>query len=371
MTAAMLTACQPAAPAGTVTSVQTQAFQTALAQINVPTSTPVATETPVPTPTAVRTPPALPGVYQSSYLDRMDSPHTYFTDACSYLGAKWNSRNAAPGTIVLVIMFHGISKGAAQDANDITVPDFRRLMDRLKEKGFQAIDATQLADFLDGNAFIPPRSVVLIADDRHYAEYFDDHFRTYRDQWGWPVINAWISLEDGIRSLVLAENVALGAEGWVDYQSHGYIHNIPMSDASTDEYLRGEFEGSINDLRTHFNKTPVAIIWPGGGFGARPVRAAREQGYRLGFTVNPRGPLMFNWVPQADQPDPRRPSFAPEGFAGDPRMTLPRYWPSHVLPRLDEVRIMGEEAAAFAQQNKAVELEYYDIVCAPTYGPIN
>jgi hypothetical protein len=363
-------ACRPVAVPTAVDAVQTQAFQTALAQISLPTSTAVAIETPVPAATVVRTPPALPGVYQSMFLDPLDTPHTYIGDACTYLKDKWNSGNAAPGTVVMVIMFHGINKGAAEDANDITVPDFRRLMDSLKEQGFQAINATQLADFLDGNAFIPPRSVVLIADDRHYAEYFDDHFRSYHDQWGWPVINAWISLEDGIRNLALAGNVALGAEGWVDYQSHGYIHNIPMSDASTDEFIRGEFEGSMNDLRTNFNKAPIAIIWPGGGFGARPVQAARQHGYRLGFTVNPRGPVMFNWVPQGDQPDPRRPYFAPEGFAADPRMTLPRYWPSQVLDRLDEVRIMGEEAAAYAAQNKALELEYYDIVCAATYGPI-
>jgi hypothetical protein len=31
---------------------------------------------------------------------------------------------------------------------------------------------------------------------------------------------------------------------------------------------------------------------------------------------------------------------------------------------------MGKEAAAYAQQNKAVELEFYDIVCAPSFGPI-
>ena len=34
------------------------------------------------------------------------------------------------------------------------------------------------------------------------------------------------------------------------------------------------------------------------------------------------------------------------------------------------VRVIGEEAAVYAEQNKATELEYYDIVCAPTYGPI-
>jgi hypothetical protein len=51
-------------------------------------------------------------------------------------------------------------------------------------------------------------------------------------------------------------------------------------------------------------------------------------------------------------------------------MVLPRYWPSQVLPSLDSVRIMGEEAAALAQQNRATEMSYYNIVCAGTYGPI-
>jgi len=52
-------------------------------------------------------------------------------------------------------------------------------------------------------------------------------------------------------------------------------------------------------------------------------------------------------------------------------MTLPRYWPDQVLPNLDLIRNMGQEAADYAEQNKAVELEYYDIVCSSTYGPIS
>jgi len=118
-----------------------------------------------------------------------------------------------------------------------------------------------------------------------------------------------------------------------------------MSDSSSEEFIRGEFDGSLKDLRDNFNKAPVAIIWPGGGFGSRPVQIAREYGYRLGFTVNPRGPVMYNWVPLADQADPGRPAFLAEGYVNDPPMVLPRYWPSQVLSNLDAVRIMGEEAA--------------------------
>lgn len=369
--AILLTACQPAAaPAPDLSAAFTQAFETAVAALQ-PSATPPPSETPTPPPTAVRTPPALSSTFVASQLNPLDIPHTYIQDSCQYIRDKWNSNNAAPGTVVMAVMLHGIKREAADvTANDMTAKDFRQMMNDLKEQGFEAINATQMADFIDYNAKIPPRSVLLIQDDRRTGENFNTHFREYHEKWGWPVVNSWISFEDGPRALSLADNIALEAEGWVDHQSHGYIHNINMSDSSTDEFLKTEFENSIADLQANFNKTPVAIIWPGGNFGIRPVQFARQYGFRLGFTINPRGPIMYNWVPIADQPDPARPAYLPEGHVNDPRMVLPRYWPYQVQSNLDVVRNIGNDAAAYAEQNKATELEYYDIMCAPTLGAI-
>jgi peptidoglycan/xylan/chitin deacetylase (PgdA/CDA1 family) len=158
--------------------------------------------------------------------------------------------------------------------------------------------------------------------------------------------------------------------GHFEVESHGYYHNLPMSNDSTEDYLRQELEQSMAELEAHFDRRPVAIIWPGGGFAKRPVAFARSAGYRVGFTINPRGPVMFNWIPQAQARDPMRPVYLPEGPAGDPLLTLPRYWPSQVSGEVDNIRLMGKEAAAHAEANKATELEYYDIVCAPDYGPL-
>jgi hypothetical protein len=123
-------------------------------------------------------------------------------------------------------------------------------------------------------------------------------------------------------------------------------------------------------IQQHFSKTPIAYIWPGGGFTPKGVQVAREAGYKLGFTTNPRGPVMFNWIPQSDQNDPQRPYFLSEGSANDPLMTLPRYWDVDARTHLDQVRQISNDATAYAQQNKATELEYYDIMCAPKLGPI-
>ena len=370
----LLTACQPtsaSAPTPDLSAALTQAFQTALAQLQ-PTETPVPSATPPLAATAAPTsgtPPTLPATFVASQLNPFDTPHTYIEDTCQYLKDKWSLTNAAPGTIVMTIMFHGITQEKATRVHDISKQDFKQLMNDLKEQGFEAINATQLADFLDHNAKIPPRSVVLIVDDRHRAESFNEHFRPYHEQWGWQVVNGWISAF-GAQDAFLPENVALAKEGWVDYQSHGFIHNENMTDSSTDEFLTQELQGSKENLQTQFGKTPVAIIWPGGNFGIRPVQFARKFGYRIGFTINPRGPVMYNWVPLADAHDPARPIYLAEGQVNDPRMMLPRYWPYQVQANLDLVRTIGKDAAAYAEQNKAAELEYYDIMCAPDYGAI-
>ena len=334
-----------------------------------PTATIPPTETPFPTATAVRTPPALPSLYQSPYLNPMDYPHAYIENACEYLKLKWDPSKSEPGTIVMVVMFHSIMKEGNPPVNGIRYDEFINAMDTLKEQNFEAITMDQLVAFLETNEKIPPRSVVLLVDDRHFAQYFNTFFRPLYENWGWPVVNAWISHPEQTSAGLWAENEALAQEGWVDYQAHGVIH-YPIVNSSTDDYIMGELQGSIEFIQQHYNKTPIAFIWPGGNFTQRGIQLARYAGYKVGFTVNPRGPIMFNWIPLADQADPMRPSYLPEGSFNDPLMVLPRYWPSQILTEIDSIRGMGKEASAYAEQNKSVELEFYDIVCAPSFGPI-
>jgi hypothetical protein len=338
-----------------------------------PTSTPTATSTSTPTstPTPIRTPPALPSVYQTALLNPLDTPHTYIQEPCQYLHDKWSSANSAPGTVAIVVMFHSIvADDITPDANQITEKRFHELIGDLMNHGFEAITTAQLADFLEHNAKIPPHSVLLVVDDRHHAQYFNEYFRPYWEADQWPVVNAYISASrDGYDASVWQEQEVLNTEGWVDYQAHGVLH-YGIFPSSSDTYIMGELQGSIDAFKLHFNKVPIAFIWPGGDFTPHAVEIARQLGYRLGFTINPRGPLMFNWIPLSDINDPQRPSWAPEGSANDPLLVLPRYWDTDASIHLDDVVQMGQEAAAYAEQNKATELEYYDIVCAPHYGPI-
>jgi hypothetical protein len=343
-----------------------------------PTSTSTPTFTPSPTvtssststppPTITSTLPPLPAAYQSPFLFDSDTAHTYLSDICQYLRDKWDTDNAPPGTVVMVIMFHAI--GGETGGDRISDAGFQTLMQALVANSFQAINTSQLADFMENNAWIPPRSVLLLVDDRRNKEYFDLFFRPYWEAYGWPVVNAWLNPDDYITLAALPGNILLENEGWVDHEAHGILHNIPLGPDSSDEYIYSELQGSIDAFQQNYSKTPLAIIWPGGGFSERPVEVARQLGFRLGFTINPRGPLMFNWVPLADTFTPLRPTWIPEGSVNDPLLVLPRYWDTDAIIHLDEVILTGQEAAAFAASNQTAELDYYNTACSLTHGPL-
>jgi len=313
--------------------------------------------------------PAVPAIYQSPYLDPIDTPHTYIEDTCRYLRNRWHPLNAEPGTVVMIIMFHEISNGPVQTLDGVNVGELHKIMEQLKAQGFEAINTRQFLFFMERNVKIPPRSVLIIQDGSYNKTNFDKFFREFWENWKWPVVNGWRSQPDLPDSL-WEENALLEYEGWVDHQAQGVIEGTILSDDSSKAVIIRELEGSLKAFADHFGKTPVAFIWPNGGFGMRPAEAARQLGYQIGFTANSRGPVMYNWVPLADEIDPERPTYIPDGPVNDPLMTLPRYWPYQALNAVDEVRVTGEEAAAYAQANKALEFEYYEAVCRPTYGPI-
>jgi hypothetical protein len=268
----------------------------------------------------------------------------------------------------MVIMFHNITNAALTNPNQISEFNFRQLMKSLHQNGFQAITTLQLDGFLEHNSKIPERSVLLVADDKHAAAYFNVFFRPYWLDYGWPVVNAWIS-DDLTTANNWKQQEELNAEGWLDYQAHGVVSD-PITRDSPDEYILGELNGPMDVFQAHFNKTPIAFVWPGGGFTPHAVVLARQSGYRLGFSTNPRGPLMYDWVPLADAGDPKRDTWIPEGPVNDPLMVLPRYWDTDAAIHLKEVIQIGQEAAAYAQANKPAEMSYYSSACLSAFGAI-
>jgi len=350
-------ACQSVATSAPIAATETKAAT------DIP-----ATATNVP-PTTTPTPPELPPAFQTTILSPFDTPRSYVKDTCQYLKNKWDGSKATPGTVVMIILIKGIYKGWSEEAGGVNRTDLKILMEELKRQNFEAINTTQLLAFMEQNARIPQRSVMIVQDGNRQYENFDEHLRIYWEDWGWPIVNGWVS-EPSTSEEVWNDNIWLEKEGFVDHQPSGVLFGTLLGEDSSAKVIDRELQGSKDSFVQRFEKKPIAFIWSGGGFGQNTVEAARKLDYQLGFTSNQRGPVMYNWVPLADEFDSARPAFIPEGKIGDPLMTLPRYWPSEALALIDNVRAISKQAIAYADANKETETKYYDIVCAPAYGPI-
>ena len=329
-----------------------------------PTSTlvPTSTQTPTPsaTPTRTYTPSPTPTrsaleMFTSRLLRQGVLPTPYLADNCTYLQMRWSPDNSPPGTVVVPIMFHSIVQNGtlvADPNKDITVDQFQAFVQYAQFLGFETITTAQLLDFLTNNTPIPPRSMMIIVDDRRPG-LIQEQLMPVLEANDWTATSAYIADPN---SLQWAWDLmdTLFATGRLDVQSHGYSGQLYIVPETPVDQIQSEIWNSTPVLEAHFGQRPIAFIWPGGNFTPLAVHIARQGGYQLGFTAYSRGPLLFNWVPLGEE----------EQAVNDPLMVLPRAWSSAASANLDEAVRIAEQAASFAEENYPIEAEWYRTYCA-------
>lgn len=336
----------------------------------VPSSTPRASNVPQPTatmptplPTTVEpaerpTPSPFEGeLFFPEDLNAGVEPVQYVQDRCEYLRLRWDPDRSPPGTIVAPIMFHTVRKSGRPliDDTSITEEYFDAVLGHARELGFETITTTELDAFLRSNARIPPRTMILILDDRRPG--VTERFLPYLVKNDWTLTLAWI-IEDQ-RDYLWNWMEFLAEGGRLDFQSHGYRHEYIVKETS-EQIIREELFSPIPIQMGHFGYRPTAYIWPGGNFTNRSVELARDAGYKNGFTANPQGPLMFNWIPQGEA----------EREIGDPLMTLPRFWSTVAWVSLDETVSIAAQAAAHARAQYPLEAAWYNAACDAILPPL-
>ena len=319
--------------------------------ITVGLAVPSPTAAPTPAPTDSPIPVFLPTGLRPEVL-----PSTYLPDTCAYLRRRWDPAGSQPGTVVAPFFFHSVRKAGQPipegDTTTISAEDFASFMEHAHALGFQTVTASQLANFLDHNAKIPPRSMILIVDDRRPG-VVRQHFLPFLDKFNWTVTLGYIP--GAAMQWEWDELKRLNATGRLDVQAHGFLHNgsTYFNQNTPDATILREIYAPIPLLRWHFGSDPVAFIWPGGDFTRRAIEVARQAHYQVGFTIFARGPLLFNWIPQGPE----------ERAMGSPLMLLPRYWSTAAWPSLDSAAQIGDQARAFAEQNREPEMQWMKQNC--------
>jgi len=322
------------------------------------TTTPSSTSTPPPTqtrqpsltPTQTRTPSVLP-VFTSKTLRQGVTPQQYISNTCEFLERRWSEDASLPGTVVIPIMFHGIRKsgGLIEDDVSISEEDFAGFVNYAEFLGYETITTEQLERFLLFNERIPQLSMIWIVDDRR-AGTVEEHILSVLEKNNWTVTLGWVSGDNN--PLMWQWMETLYASGRLDVQSHGYEHRYMVWDTPED-VIREEIELPIPLIEEHFGKRPLAFVWPGGNYTPLSVQIAREAGYRLGFTIQSRGPLMYNWIPLGEE----------EQVIQDPFMVLPRFWSTALGVSLDVGLQVSQQAREDAISRYAEEAAYFSQYC--------
>jgi hypothetical protein len=251
-------------------------------------------------------------------------------------------------------MFHSIVENGTQvdDPNkDITADQFNAFVDYAHHLGFETISTPELLGFLNSNASIPSRSMMIIVDDRRPG-LINEWLMPVLEEYDWTMTAAYITDPN---SLIWAWSLMeeLYASGRMEVQSHGYTGQLYIVAETPVDQIQNEIWSSTAVLEEHFGTRPLAFIWPGGNFTPLSVEIARQGGYELGFTAYSRGPLLFNWIPLGEK----------EREVNDPLMVLPRAWSSAANVNIDEALKVGEQSAEFAQQNFSAEASWFRTYC--------
>ncbi len=329
-----------------------------------PAASGAAADTPMPVPTATLAPaapldpnvtPEPPVTFQTDKLLKVVKPVTYIDDTCKYLRMRWDPDNAAPGTIIVPVMYHRIRHPG--DSKGLDRAYFRQTMRTAKKLGYQTITTEQAADFLEHNAKIPPRSLLLFVDDRRVNVIMND-FMPWLEKYDWNVVSAWIIANSDKIPHLWERIEAAYKTGRVDVQSHGLRH-LYIIPSTPKKKIKEEIYGPIPYFEKHFGYRPIAFIWPGGNFTRYAVRVARQAGYRVGFTVYQNGPVMFNWVPLRKE----------DGAVGDPLLVLPRYRPNLIKGELPIAAEIGDQARKEALDHYPQEAAWYRQHCGGELPP--
>jgi Polysaccharide deacetylase len=251
-------------------------------------------------------------------------------------------------------MFHSIVQDGttlADPMRDITASQFIAFVTYARNLGFETITTQEMLGFLLENARIPPRSMMIILDDRKPGT-IRDWLMPVLDESDWTVTAAYIADPNSMDWAWQLMDQLVGT-GRVDVQSHGYSGQLYITPDTPVEQIQDEIWRSTAVLEERFGTRSVAFIWPGGNFTPLSVEVARQGDYQLGFTAYSRGPVMFNWVPLGEQ----------ERSINDPLMVLPRAWSSAVNVNLDEAVKISQQAATFAEQQFSVEAGWYRTYC--------
>lgn len=199
---------------------------------------------------------------------------------------------------ITVLMYHRVDRPTNDGESRYAIEPkrFAAQMHALEKRGYQAIGIDCLVDWLEGKtASLPEKAFVLTFDDGFLDVH--DHAWPVLRHMGWPftvfVVSNRIGEDDNWTRTVNPTGVSLPLMSLNHLQAmqaagvsiHSHTRHHASLTACDDTTLKDELAGSRQQLAEVFGTTVDYIAYPYGHVDQRVEAAARQAGYRAGFST--------------------------------------------------------------------------------------
>jgi hypothetical protein len=193
-----------------------------------------------------------------------------------------------------ILVYHRLGP-TVTDRMTVTTSLFESQLRYLIDNDYKIIPLRQLVQYrLTGAPALPPRSVVITADDGHRSVYAHmlSVVRLYRIPVTLFVYPSAIS--NAVYALTWEQLLELKKTGLFDIQSHSYWHpnfkeeKRRLSHDDYEKLVQMQLKKSKETLDIKLRTYVDMLAWPFGIFDNELITKAVEAGYRAGFTLEGR-----------------------------------------------------------------------------------
>jgi peptidoglycan/xylan/chitin deacetylase (PgdA/CDA1 family) len=193
--------------------------------------------------------------------------------------------------VVPVLTYHRfVPKGQSCDKLAVNEQAFAKQLAYIRDNNYTVISFSQLADFIEGKAAIPPKSVVLTIDDGYRSAYDIAYpvLRRFRQRATIFVYSDFIGAGAGLTWTQMKEMVA---SKLIDIQPHSKTHSdltIRLEGESEKAYLeriREEIDHPTRAIRRNLGLPIHTFSYPYGAENDAVLDIVDAAGFRLATTV--------------------------------------------------------------------------------------
>ena len=202
---------------------------------------------------------------------------------------------AAETAVLPVLMYHNITKNSARAGRyTVTEDEFITDLEYIRDKGYTAVTVSELEAFVNGNASLPEKPIMITFDDGFESFYVIAYplLRQYGMKAVVSVIGSvtekYSSIDDhniSYSNLTWQEIIEMRESGCVEFQNHSYnMHNNQNGQRKGISKLKGESESEYKAALTADLYKSQELFYTNCGF--RPAAVAYPYGAKSKSTLS-------------------------------------------------------------------------------------